>query len=461
MSRENQAVRSGRGFFSAVSILVGGTVAGNVVTALAMPILSRLYDPADFGTLAVFMGIVTTVAVAACLRYDVAVALPESDDESVALLVLSLAAALGVSLLMLLVVAMGFGQFSKWITDPGILLAKWMIPIGVFSSAAWSALQSWHIRQHNYGLIAKARLSQSTIAATTQTGGAFFIAGSLGLVSGPTLAFFATAVLFLQRSWKEITGWFRRNDIAALQRAALDYRRFPAYSTWEALFNQAAVHLPIIFIASVTTTAEAGYIMLAMYVLQAPMSLLGGAVAQAYLSKAPAAYREGNLAQFTNEVLTNLIKVGAGPIIAVGILSPVFFPLLFGAGWDRAGWLVAWMTPWFLLQFLASPVSMSLHVVNAQRAAMLLQMFSLLVRLGMTWLAAQFARERVAEIYALSGAVVYLGYFVVIQMHLGGTRETMRGMPFRAMARWVVPWILGALPAAFAIAYFMTRFNVQ
>lgn len=457
MTSNKKPSSGGVGFLRAISVLVGGTAAAHAVTALAMPLLSRLYGPAEFGGLAVFMGIVTTVSVAACLRFDVAVALPESDDDGMTLLVLSLIAALGVALMASLVVVLIFDQLSGWIKEPALHQGKWLIPAGIFGAAAWSALQNWQIRKHNFGLMAQARFAQSTVTAGTQAGAAFAGVGSLGLLLGPTLAFFASSALFLRRGWREFGNWFCRRRIAEMRRVAHEYRRFPIYSTWEALFNQAAIHLPIIMIAAVATAAEAGYLMLAMYVLQAPMGLLGAAIGQAYLSRAPQALRDGRIVEFTDEVLANLIKTGAGPIVAVGILSPVIFPLLFGTAWDRAGWLVTWMTPWFLFQFLASPVSMVLHVLGAQRAAMQLQLFSLLVRLGVTWLAVQVLPERVAESYALSGAVVYLGYFAVIQAHLGSTGENARGVALFAAARWVVPWVFGSLMVALGIAHMMSR----
>ena len=456
MTSKDPSSRSSTGFGKAISVLVGGTAAAQAVTALAMPVLSRLYGPAEFGGLAVFLGIVTTFGVAACLRFDVAVALPQSDDDGIALVALSLVAALCVGLLALLVVTFAFDKFHNWTSEPGLYQGRWLIPLGIFGAAAWSALQNWHIRKHNVGLMAQARLAQSTVVAGTQVGAALLGFGPFGLLVGPPLAFIASGALFLKRSWRDFGSWSHRCRVTDLRRVANDFRRFPIYSTWEALFNQAAIHLPIILIAAETTAVEAGYLMLAMHVLQAPMGLLGSAIGQAFLSKAPLVYRNGRLAVFTNEVLINLTKAGVGPILAVGILSPVFFPLVFGSPWGRAGWLVSWMTPWFIFQFLASPVSMVLHVVGAQRAAMHLQLFSLLARLGITWLAVQLLPERVAEAYALSGAVVYLGYFVVIQAHLGRTGQSVRTMLYSAVVQWVIPWIIGALAVTFSTTYFLS-----
>jgi len=415
-----------RSFIRSISVLVGGTAAGQAITALAMPALSRLYQPADFGTLAVFMGIVTTVSVAACLRYDIAIAVPESDEDGLALLALSLISATLISLLSALAIAVGFDFLAEWLDAEHLHAGKWLIPVGIFSAAAWSALQNWHIRKHNFPLMARARISQALAMVSTQSASALASFGPVGLVAGPPVGFVVSGAWFLKRALEDLLDWLKRGQITDLRRVAREFRRFPAYSTWEALFNQAAIHLPIILIAASTTVAEAGYLMLAMYVLQAPLGLLGSAIGQVYLSRAPQAHREGNLAEFTNEVLRNLVKAGTGPILAIGVLSPVLFPLVFGADWERAGWLVAWMTPWFLLQFLASPISMALHVVGAQRAAMGLQFFSLSIRLGMTWIATTWMDGLVAEVYAVSGAIVYGSYFIAIKSHLAGYRASSK-----------------------------------
>ena len=41
------------GFVGAVAVLVGGTALAHGTTALALPLLSRLYSPADFGLLGI------------------------------------------------------------------------------------------------------------------------------------------------------------------------------------------------------------------------------------------------------------------------------------------------------------------------------------------------------------------------------------------------------------------------
>ena len=157
-----------------------------------------------------------------------------------------------------------------------------------------------------------------------------------------------------------------------------------------------------------------------MTVIQAPMSLLGAATAQIYASRAPERSRKGELYPATIETLRSLAWVGVPPIVAIGLLSPFVFPYLFGEQWSRSGLLVLWMTPWFLFQFLASPISMSLHIVGQHRLAMMLQLGGLVLRTAAVLIAWKTAQGYLSEYYALSGAVFYsllLGFGLWLTRH--------------------------------------------
>ena len=117
---------------------------------------------------------------------------------------------------------------------------------------------------------------------------------------------------------------------------------------------------------------------------------------------------------FTTTILGGLLKTGIGPLIFGALLAPDLFAKVFGEEWRRAGVLMAWMTPWFVMQFLASPVSMALHVANRQRAALLLQLFGVVVRVAAVYGTSLVATGMISEAYAVSGFVFYLVYLVVV-----------------------------------------------
>lgn len=448
MSEPKAATRGG--FARAVIVLVSGTALAHGLTAAALPILSRLYSPAEFGLLAVFSSALAIVAVAACLRYELAIPLPQQDDEARHLLLLSIICALGIGLLMGLAVALAPDWIAARLGQPALAPYLWMLPLGVVLAGAYSALQFWYVRERRFTLIARTRIAQSASSAGTQIGLGWAGAGPVGLLLGHMLntgiACIALGIALLRQR--------PRFELTRLPALARTYDRFPKYSTFEALANSAAIQLPIIMIAALVVPAEAGYLTMAMFVMQAPMSLIGGAISQVYLSRAPDSQREGRLGAFTAEVLGSLLKTGTGPLAAIGIVSPVMFGLVFGPAWTRAGWLVSWMTPWFLLQFLAVPVSMALHVAGRQRAALLLQLGGLALRVASVWLGAALLPHAVAESYAISGAVFY-GLYLWLILRVVGTSGAELAAGVRAAIKPLFAWGLAAT-AFIALACLVT-----
>ena len=137
-------------------------------------------------------------------------------------------------------------------------------------------------------------------------------------------------------------------------------------------------------------------------------------MAQVYYSHAVTEHREGRLAGFTADVLGRLAGAGVGPLIFLGILAPWVAEPVLGAGWQRAGVLVSWMTPWFVFQFLSSPVSQVLYVTSNQPVALILQVCGLALRLSTVLAVAAVAGHRTAEGFAVSGFVFYLVYLIVV-----------------------------------------------
>ncbi|MGD8894316.1 MAG: oligosaccharide flippase family protein, partial [Desulfobacterales bacterium] len=98
-------------FLKSVAILASGTALAQAIPILASPVLTRLYTPENFGVLALFMAIVSSISPAVCGKYEVAMVLPRSNRQGMELLGITLWIAFGLSLLFLFVVIF----FSKFL----------------------------------------------------------------------------------------------------------------------------------------------------------------------------------------------------------------------------------------------------------------------------------------------------------------------------------------------------------
>lgn len=393
------------GFLGDVLKLSFGTLAGRFIALAALPLLTRLYAPEDFALLAVYLALVSTLAVAACLRLEIAIPLVETDVEAAELLTLALLVLTLVTLVVAVAVCVTPQRLARALGTPAIAPYLWLVPIGVAMAGSYAALQFWATRKRRFGDIARTRVGQAFAGVTAML--AFGWAGLMpvGLLLGNMLNIGAGGIslgtVALRRDGIILRVVRLRNLKTTLRRN----RRFPIFSMPEALFNIAGVQIPVLLIAA-HAGAEAGFLFLATQIMTAPMTLLGGSISQVYMSRAPQEFRAGTLAPFTLAIMRRLVMVGVGPLILAGALAPLVFPLIFGPEWTRAGEIVTWLVPWMALQFVASPVSMVMHVVGRQRAMLILTTVGMLFRLAATWTAIIVGLD-IVETFAVVSAFFY------------------------------------------------------
>ncbi|SFO79898.1 oligosaccharide flippase family protein [Pseudomonas borbori] len=438
-----------KGFVRSVFILVSGSALSQVIMILVLPLLTRLYTPGDFSVLAVYVAALGIISIAACLRFDIAIPIPEHDTDAANLLAIALFSTSCIALFTCAVVWIGADEIVELLKQQGLRPYLWLLPAGVFFSGTYSALQYWTTRKKNFSVIAKTRMSQSIVGAGAQVGIGLLGHGPFGLLLGQMLSSGAGIISLSRIIINRDRSALQNITLSGMRKMFRAYDRFPKYSTLEAIFNSAAIQMPIIIIAALAAGAEAGFLMLALKVMQAPMGLVGGAVAQVYLSRAPEEYRNGTLGGFTADTLSGLVKVGIGPLLFLGIIAPDAFVVVFGDEWRRAGELVAWMTPWIALQFISSPVSMVMHVTERQRFMLYLTSAGFLLRVIGVIGGALYLPNYIVEIYAVTGALFYLACFVIFS-NLSGVRVS----DFNLMIRKSIFIVCGWVVVGYVVDYF-------
>jgi O-antigen/teichoic acid export membrane protein len=401
-------------FIRAVGVLVGGTAVAQLIMLLLLPLLTRLYTPEDFSVLSIYLALLSVTSVAATLRFELAIPIPEDDAEAINILFLGIISSLVIGIIVALVVFLFSAELSLLFGKTSLNSYLWVLPVGLFFSGCYSALQFWASRKKRFSDIAKTKVHQALGAATVQTLFGVFASGPLGLILGQTINNGAGAVGLAQKSFSVDKSLLKNVSLRTMFELFRKYDRFPKYSMLEGLANNAAIQVPVIIIASLAAGAEAGYLLLAMQLMQAPVSLVGGAVSQVYLSKAPEMQRADNLSDLTSDTLYGLFKAGVIPLVIAGAVAPYAFPFVFGEQWHRAGEIILYMVPWIAMQLLASPISMALHVTNNQPAAMLLQFSGLILRVGAVSVSALWFPNILTEVYAITGFVFYAVYLIIV-----------------------------------------------
>lgn len=373
---EAEAVRRASAFAGDVARLASGTSLAQLLTVAATPALTRLYDPQAFGVLALFAALTGLVGVVACLRYEQAIVLPESDVEAANLLVASVASAVAVSAFTLAVVWWGGPSLLALVRAAELGPYLWLAPPAVFASGAFLALGCWCSRTRRFGGLAVARTTGAALAAGFQ-----LLAGSAGHATGGSLA---GGVVFGSALSVSLLGLaiYRRDGPLILRSttwrgmlgASRRYARFPLYGSWSALLNALSTMAPALLLALCFSPATVGYYSLGKRLLGLPTSLLGSSVGQVFYQRAADAQARGRsdeLRTVVEDVLGRLVSYGLLPVLLLVLTGPELFALAFGDQWAEAGVYVRILGPWTLLVFVGSPISNLLNVLDRQGAGLL------------------------------------------------------------------------------------------
>src|SRR3546814_5913955 len=141
-------------FARAVGVLVGGAAVAQSLSILAAPVLTRLYEPADYGVLAVYFALLQLLLGVAALRFELAIPLPETDAQAADLVVLALVLVACTSLLVSGAVAAAGGWIASLVRAPELEPYLWLLPIGLFGAGIFEVLSYWAIRQSSFTILA-------------------------------------------------------------------------------------------------------------------------------------------------------------------------------------------------------------------------------------------------------------------------------------------------------------------
>jgi O-antigen/teichoic acid export membrane protein len=351
--------------------LAGCSALGAALIIAAAPVLTRLFTPEVFGTVAVYTSIVSIGAPVGCLRYDLAILLPEDEDQAANLLLLSLLLLAPICGLFSLVTWLWSDKIAAWLNTPALAPYLWLAPVGILGAGAYQSLSSWALRKEEYGKLARTRVSQNGGMAATQIGlGALLSGNAIALLVGDLVSRFAGVGLLMRHAWPWLKA--RKLSFRAMCASGKRYGKFPIYSTPASLLTAIETQIPTILLSRYFGPSVAGWYALTYRILRAPTSFLGQAAAQSLFANAARLSRDRErLQQLTERATIVLMAVGL-PVFALVIQEgPELFSKAFGTSWIKAGLYARILAPWLFVSFIANPLSNLLNVREWQGTTLL------------------------------------------------------------------------------------------
>jgi O-antigen/teichoic acid export membrane protein len=375
-----------------ISLLAGGNAAGQLITLSASPVLARLYSPASFGEFAVVVSLASVAAVTATLSLQQAINVPPDRAAAAGIARLSLQLA-GIATIL------GFLAAAAWLGWGGGAGYWWLAPVLVGGNATAAVLAIWANREGRFSLLVRTRLA----GAIAGTGGMLVLArsGTAGLLAGQALGAVVSAAWLAQDFYRTAPNRHEGPARAELWRR---HRYFPLWRLPADLLNTVVAQVPLWIFGQAFGAAVAGYFSFAHRVYNAPVTLIGNAIGEVFTRQAGESYRRRRECREPFDHFTrDLLLAGVALCLPVAAFGPQLFAFVFGPQWRGAGDLARWLSVWYFLRFVVSPVTMML-VIAARPGIDLALQLTLLAGVGLAWLVADATGSLPTTIAVLTGA---------------------------------------------------------
>jgi lipopolysaccharide exporter len=437
-----------RSFTKDVLKIAGGTTFAQILSVLATPVLTRIYGPESYGLSALFVSIVTTIGVVACLRYELAIMLPKKDEDATNLLAASLILAGVVSILTIPVIYFAGDFIVEALKSPRLGPYLWLVPFAVFVNGAVLAFNYWISRTRHFGSLSIARVASSIATTGSQlgagfagyaTGGSLIIANIFGSAS--------SAAMLGARVWRNDrqllkSSLSRRRILDGMKR----YKKFPLIDSWSALLNTLSWQLPVFLLSAFFSSTVVGYYGLSMMVLQFPANLIGGAISQVFFQRAAEAKFEGKLAKVVEDTVLRLAILGLFPMLLLTVMGKEAFIVVFGTAWSEAGVYSQILALWIFITFITSPISTLLSIFEKQGASLVFNIILLIMRAGALVAGGLLGNARTAIIlFAVIGVIIYLLLFFWLL--------SVAGVSFIAVLKGIRKYAVYSIPLIAVVIY--------
>jgi O-antigen/teichoic acid export membrane protein len=391
---------------------MSGTVIAQVIPILISPVIARLYTTEEYGVYSVFFSLLMIFAILANGRYELAIVLPEKDEDAINLAATGLFIAVCLSGFLLIPVLLFNHQIAILLKNQDIAGWLFFIPVMVLLIGIFNVLNYYNSRLKNYKFIAVANVYKSVSLSAVQLILGIFKAGVTGLVTGQIVSQFSGNFKLFRETIKN-KKLIESVSKAKMKYVAKRYIDFPKYNIWSGLTSQLSLNLINLFIIAIYSESVVGCYAFANRVLGLPTLLIGTSIGQVFLQEASVEkQKSGNARKVFNSTLLklSLIAIPAG-VIAYPLIHYLWIPI-FSKQWLQAGVYAQILLPLIVIRFITNPLISILSVYEKQYISLLWQIGNIIIIAGLSWSISVFNLEM--EVFLCWLSYILTAYYLIL-----------------------------------------------
>jgi O-antigen/teichoic acid export membrane protein len=394
-----------------ITTLASGTTLAQAISVFTAPILFRIYDSEDYGTMGLYMAIVSVIGVFSTMQYNNAILLEREDEDAKVAMWFNRLINTAVALITLLIVFLFGETVANTLGNARVAPWLYLAPISIFFNGQGQIFSVWANRKKKYRILAFNAILTALLVPVVSVSIGLLNNGPFGLFMGLLASHVLPSIVLLFMLTKNENlgrGYLKMDKIRGF---AKKYQRFPMYSLPAEFVSNFSHNLPVLMLSKYFGSEIVAFFTLSNRVLGVPTNLISNAVASVYKQKIIKLYNEtGNVKYFYLKTLKTLLLSSIFFFGFGALLIPVLFPILFGNEWNAAIPVSQLMIIVFAMRFVNTPLSYIINIRDKQHIDLIASLYFVVTTIIIFSLVSHFDLDYMHAIwlYVLNFCSIYL-----------------------------------------------------
>lgn len=384
------------------------------INLITLPILSRLYTPEEFGSIALYIAIAQLIAIFVTGRYDYALMLPRKNGDALKVALSGIVLSFYLSVFVAVVLYFSYDRLLTLFPNQAFAKLIWLLPIIGFFLSVRQILSMWFSRRSRFTFTSTSKVLQTIVANGVRLPRNIFANGIAGLWLGFILSEAAALVQGLIYFWRHDRRLVHAVKLTNIKSTLTKYFSFPLYSMPISFLNSISSNLLIYAFSFSFTAATVGLYERFSKMVSTPLDMISSSFSVVFfqkMSQVSSKQRFYRRAYLTNLLIGIAINV---PIVAWG---PEIFSFVLGEKWEFAGEMARYLAPLMAFTFATKCISTTFSSINKNGIMLTWQIIYLAATLG--WIIAfrQHSALFIIKTYSILGSALHFalgvyGYFL-------------------------------------------------
>jgi O-antigen/teichoic acid export membrane protein len=392
--------------------LVSGNLIVLGIPIFTAPVNSRLYLPADYGLLGVFLmfvGFFTAVSTSGFCHGMIVSSRKKDIANFFNLSVFSTYISVILS-----VIAVIISVHVNFIKENGLLFIIF-VPVHVLLQSFIGILQTLINKHGRYGILTQGRVIASFSAASIQILFGFLGLGFKGLLITYIVSSLLTLFYYIFLFKREIRQTFKLISSQYSKTIMILNLKYIKYTTPSEIINTLIQQIPIYMFTKFFNAEQLGAYVFSERLLGMPFSVMSGAFTEIFRKNASEEMnRNNNCRESFNRTLKLLLIISLPIFIVIGIASPVLFDFVFGSRWILAGQIASALALMYASRFIVSPLTYVFILRGKQKEDFILHLLMPIWILAVLICLKLFGIDQIVPMmffYSIGVSVIYILYF--------------------------------------------------